>query len=130
MLFRSGAGKSIAECIENTVRPTEINDWTCEKCKSKGAIAHQLIGSFPQYMIFHLMIDSNVNYSSILILNKRKYALISVVCFNGGHWWMYGRDGVGMPWYILDDMQVQNHGPRQFPISNTTRMLIYYCVNE
>ena len=123
-----GGGKSIAECIENSVKPTSIDEWVCEKCKGKGAIVQQLIGSFPQYMIFHLTIDSNVDYSSILILNKRKYALIGVVCFNGGHWWMYGRDGIGSPWYILDDMRVVNHGPKQFPVSNTTRMLIYYCV--
>jgi uncharacterized UBP type Zn finger protein len=122
-----GGGKPIAECIENSVKPVVIQEWKCEKCKGKGATLQQLIGSFPTYMIFHLTIDSNIDYSSILILNKRKYALIGVVCFNGGHWWMYGRDGIGKPWYILDDMRLVNHGPKQFPISNTTRMLIYYC---
>lgn len=126
-----GKHQPITTCIQKTVEPYVIPDWTCEKCKNKGATSQQLIGSFPKYMIFHLPLDSNVNYSSILILNKRKYALTSVVCYNGSHWWTYGRDmPPGNAWFIFDDIQVVNHGPRQFPISNTTRMLIYYCVNE
>lgn len=126
-----GGHQPIATCIQKTVEPTVILDWTCEKCKEKGASSQQLIGSFPNYMIFHLPLDSNVNYSSILILNKRRYALTSVICYNGAHWWTYGRDmPPGSSWFILDDMHVVNHGPKQFPISNTTRMLIYYCVNE
>lgn len=126
-----GKHQAISTCIQKTVEPTTILDWTCEKCQAKGATSQQLIGSFPQYMIFHLPLDSNVNYSSILILNKRKYALMSVLCYNGAHWWTYGRDmPPGSAWFIFDDMNVVNHGPKQFPLSNTTRMLIYYCINE
>ena len=126
-----GNSQPIATCIQKSVAQNVILDWTCEKCKLKGATSQQLIGSFPKYMIFHLPLDSNVNYSSILILNKRKYALTSVVCYNGAHWWTYGRDmPPGSPWFILDDTNVINHGARQFPVSNTTRMLIYYCVDE
>jgi len=126
-----GGGQPIAKCIENTVKSIPIQEWVCEKCKQKGGHIQQLIGSFPKYMIFHLTIDSNVNYSSILVLNKRKYALLSVLCFNGAHWWVYGRNmPPGSPWFILDDTRVINHGPKQFPLSNTTRMLIYYCVDE
>jgi len=130
-LLSEGGGKPIAKCIENTVKPIPIQEWVCEKCKEKGGHLQQLIGSFPKYMIFHLTIDSNVDYSSILVLNKRKYALLSVLCFNGAHWWAYGRNmPVGSPWFILDDTRIVNHGPKQFPLSNTTRMLIYYCVDE
>jgi ubiquitin C-terminal hydrolase len=126
-----GNHQPISTCIQKTVESNIILDWTCEKCKSKGASSQQLIGSFPSYMIFHLPLDSNVNYSSILILNKRKYALSSVVCYNGMHWWTYGRDmPPGSAWFIFNDHQVVNHGPKQFPLSNTTRMLIYYCINE
>lgn len=125
-----GNNQPIATCIENTVKPYTIHEWTCDKCKNKGAISQQLIGTFPRYMIFHMPLDSNVNYSSILLFNKKKYALISVVCYNGSHWWTYGRDKIGSSWYIFDDTNVVDHGPNQFPISNTTRMLIYYCVNE
>ena len=125
-----GRNQPIATCIENTVKPYTIPDWICEKCKQNGALSQQLIGSFPKYMIFHLSLDSDVNYSSILILNKRKYALLSVVCYNGSHWWTYGRDSIGSPWFIFDDQNVVDHGPKHFPLSNTTRMLIYYCVNE
>jgi len=125
-----GRNQPIATCIENTVKPYTIADWTCDKCKQKGAVSQQLIGSFPKYMIFHLSMDSNVNYSSILMFNKRKYALLSVVCYNGSHWWTYGRDKAGSSWYVFDDQNVVDHGPKQFPISNTTRMLIYYCANE
>jgi len=126
-----GNKQPISTCIEKTVKETIVLDWTCEKCNAKGGMSKQLIGSFPEYMIFHLPLDSNVQYSSILILNKRKYALSSVVCYNGAHWWTYGRDmPPGSSWVTFDDTNLINHGPSQFPISNTTRMLIYYCINE
>jgi ubiquitin C-terminal hydrolase len=126
-----GNKQPISTCILKTVEESVILDWTCETCKAKGGASRQMIGSFPQYMIFHTPLDSSVQYSSILILNKRKYALSSVVCYNGAHWWTYGRDmPPGSAWFVFDDTNVMNHGPRQFPLSNTTRMLIYYCINE
>ena len=125
-----GNSQPIATCIQNTVKETQLLTWKCDKCTKVGGVSRQLIGTFPKYMIFHLPLDSNVDYSSILILNKRKYALLSVVCYNGAHWWTYGRDMPGLSWFVFDDTNVVNHGPKQFPISNTTRMLIYYSVNE
>ena len=121
----------ISECITNTVAPHEITDWTCETCKEKGCMKQQLIGSFPDVMAFHMVSpNASVNYSSILMLNKIKYALISVCCYNGSHWWSYGRNNVGESWYTLDDMRVEEHGPKAFPLSNRMRLLIYYRLNN
>ena len=126
--------KHLDDCYRNYKQREKLmnnNSYYCEKCKAKGASSQQLIGSFPKCMIFHLPLDSNVNYSSILVLNKRKYALSSVICYDGAHWWTYGRDmPPGSAWFILNDGHIMNHGPKQFPLSNTTRMLIYYCMNE
>jgi len=118
----------IATCITEAVKPSVIEDWKCEKCGKLGCTKQQLIGSFPKVMVFHMVSnDGSIDYSSILALNKRQYALISVSCFNGGHWWGYGRDmPPGSSWYTLNDRQVQEHGSKQFPISNKMKILIYY----
>ena len=122
---------TISECINKSVEEYENNDWTCsfnENCKAKGGRFQLLIGSFPKVMIFHVIpTQTAVNYSSILVLNKRQYALTSVICFNGSHWWTYGRDmPPGTDWYILDDLRVTKHGSKQFPLSSSMRILIYY----
>lgn len=118
----------IANCIAETVKPHEISEWKCEKCKNKGCQKQQLIGSFPKVMMFHMIpTDGSVDYSSILTLNKNRYALISISCFNGAHWWSYGRNmPPGSPWYTLNDNHVTEHGPKQFPLSSKMRLLIYY----
>jgi uncharacterized UBP type Zn finger protein len=121
--------KPMIECITDAVKENDISDRECETCKVRGdAKKQQLIGSFPKVMVFHVISnDGSIDYSSILALNKRQYALISVSCFNGGHWWSYGRDmPPGNSWYTLNDRQVQEHGPKQFPISNKMKILIYY----
>jgi hypothetical protein len=74
--------------------------------------------------------ESSVDYSSILVLNKMKYALLSVCCYNGSHWWVYGRDKIGDSWFTLDDGRVEEHGPREFPLSGKMRLLIYYRLNN
>jgi ubiquitin C-terminal hydrolase len=114
------------------VEPYPIQEWECETCKNKGGIRQQLIGSFPDYMMFHLPISqTTVDYSSILVLNSKRYALMSVICFNGGHWWTYARNmPPGSSWYMLDDTNVSDHGPKQFPISGSMRVLIYYRLDE
>lgn len=128
------AGKSatLAKCIGKTVEPYGVDEWTCEACKGTGAVRQQLIGTFPQCLMFHAPIsNTSIEYSSILVMNKRKYALSSVVCFNGGHWWTYGRDmPPGTSWYNLNDTNIREHGPKQFPVSPQMRMLIYYRVEE
>jgi len=119
----------IADCIGRTVQPYEICDWICDDCKEMGCTKQTLIGSFPQAMIFHMVSgnDSSIDYSSILVLNKQKYALISVSCYDGSHWWGYGRDmPPGTSWFTLNDTHVRDHGPKQFPMSTKMRLLIYY----
>ena len=122
----------IATCIINTVQPHEIAEWKCEKCTKQGCTKQQLIGSFPKVMMFHMIpTNGSVEYSSILILNKKQYVLISVSCFNGGHWWSYGRNmPPGSSWYTLNDVMVSEHGPKQFPLSNNMRLLIYYRLDN
>jgi uncharacterized UBP type Zn finger protein len=118
----------LIQCIASVVVPVEIMDWKCDKCNNMGCVKQQLIGSFPKVMMFHLVpLNGSVEYSSILGLNKRQYALNSVVCYNGSHWWTYGRTmPPGSPWFTLDDTRVQEHSPKQFPLSNRARLLIYY----
>jgi len=56
----------ISECILNSVKPYDIDDWKCESCKKEGCTKQQLIGTFPKVMIFHkISTHSSINYSSI-----------------------------------------------------------------
>jgi ubiquitin C-terminal hydrolase len=122
---------TLAECIGKTVAAYTVDEWVCEACKHTGGQRQQLIGSFPKCMMFHAPLNVPIEYSSILNMNKNKYALSSVVCFNGGHWWAYGRDmPPGSSWYNLNDTHVTDHGPKQFPISPQMRLLIYYRLDE
>jgi uncharacterized UBP type Zn finger protein len=120
--------RPMINCIAEAVQEHTIDEWKCEKCKKTGCKKQQLIGSFPKVMLFHMIpTEGSVDYSSILALNNHQYALISVSCYNGMHWWGYGRNmPPGSSWYTLNDRQVQEHGPKQFPISNKMRLLIYY----
>lgn len=122
----------ISTCISNSVAPQSIDDWVCEKCKNKGCTKQQLIGTFPKIMTFYMTnLEGSINYSSILVLNGKKYALNSIVCFTGGHWMTHGRDmPPGSSWYTFDDQMVADHGPKQFPVSNKMRFLIYYRLED
>lgn len=118
----------LIDCISDVVKPHEITEWKCEKCGKNGCRKQQLIGSFPKVMMFHLVpLNGSVEYPSLLGINKREYCLSSILCYNGAHWWSYGRNmPPGSSWYTLDDTNVQEHGPKQFPLSNRARLLIYY----
>ena len=120
--------RPISECIAEAVSKSKIDDWKCEKCNKTGCTKQLLIGSFPKVMMFHMVpTRGSVDYPSILTLNNNEYALISVSCFNGGHWWGYGRNmPPGSSWFTLNDRQIKEHGPKQFPLSNKMRILIYY----
>ena len=122
----------ISNCIRDTVIPTTIADWSCEKCSEKGCLTQQLIGTFPKVMIFHMVsLETSIDYSSILVLNSKRYALLSIICYNGSHWWTRGRNmPIGSPWFTFDDSSITNHGSRQFPVSNMMRMLIYYRLED
>jgi len=123
--------QSVSEAIVEAAQPYEIPDWGCEKCKNKGCKKQFLLAGFPQILTFHVTsLRSTVTYSSILTLNKIEYALFAVVCFDGGHWWTYGRDmPPGKTWVCYNDMNVTSHGPHQFPMADTMRLLMYYRLN-
>jgi hypothetical protein len=120
--------KPISECIAETVKEHILEDWKCEKCNNKGCKKQQLIGSFPKVMVFHMIpTTGSIEYPSILALNGNQYALLSLCCYDNVHWWAYGRNmPPGSSWFSLNDKHIQEHGPKQFPISNKMRVLIYY----
>lgn len=125
--------KRLDECILQSVTPQIIDSWKCEHCLKTGCKKQQLIGSFPKAFVFHRVFPNEVSieYPCVLVLNKKKYALLSVSCFNGGHWWSYGRNmPPGTDWYRLDDQHVINHGPKEFPISPSMRFAIYYRIEN
>jgi len=124
----SRSKQSASEAIANACRPDTIPDWKCEKCSEKGCTKQFLMGTFPQVLTFHVTsLDSTVTYSSVLTMNGMNYALFAVICFDGGHWWTYGRDlPPGKEWVCYNDMHVKSHGPQQFPLHDNMRLLMYY----
>jgi len=124
--------QGLISCIGAAVQPVSIPDWTCEKCKGKGCSKQLLMATFPDVFVFHCTtLDTSVSYSPLLNINGNRYALSSVVCFNGGHWWTYGRSQPpGSNWVEFDDQRVQDHGPNNFPLSDTMRLLFYYRLKE
>jgi ubiquitin C-terminal hydrolase len=128
----NGTHVPLSSCIKQTTDPYIINEWECESCHKKGGMRQQLIGSFPRCMVFHApLANTTIDYSSIVVLNKQTYALASIVCFNGGHWWAYGRDmPPGSAWHTLNDTHVTEHTSKQFPVSPHMRMLFYYRLDE
>ena len=124
--------QSVSDSIVDSVRPISIPDWKCEKCGHKGCTKQLLLGSFPQIMVFHMTsLNTTSSYSAQLLLNNHKYALFAVICFNGGHWYTYGRDlPPGQPWYELNDTHVRSYDAKYFPLVDTMRLLMYYRINE
>ena len=124
----SRSKQSASEAIANACRPDSISDWKCEKCSELGCTKQFLMGTFPQVLTFHVTsLDSTVTYSSVLTMNGMNYALFAVICFDGGHWWTYGRDlPPGKEWVCYNDMHVKSHGPQQFPLHDNMRLLMYY----
>jgi len=123
--------ESVSEAIVSAAQPYEVADWKCEKCANKGCTKQFLLATFPQILTFHVTsLKSTVTYSSILTLNKIDYALFAVVCYDGGHWWTFGRDmPPGKSWVCYNDDHVASHGPQQFPMADTMRLLMYYRLN-
>ena len=119
---------SILDAIQETCTPIVIEDRLCEKCSARGCKKQFLFSTFPHMLMFHRStLDTSMDYSSILVLNGKKYALFAVVCYNGAHWWTYGRDlPIGNPWFRLDDSDVQEITNKQFPVASAMRMLLYF----
>jgi ubiquitin C-terminal hydrolase len=123
----------ISECISAAVSCEKLQDWKCDKCSESGlATKQKLIGSFPKVMIFRVTsTNTSLQYSSVLVLNSKKYYLVSVISHNGGHWWAYSREmPPGKPWFTLNDTNVREHTPTEFPMSETMKVLIYYRLEE
>uniref|UniRef100_A0A6C0J2L3 USP domain-containing protein n=1 Tax=viral metagenome TaxID=1070528 RepID=A0A6C0J2L3_9ZZZZ len=124
--------QTLIECIRQAVSPVEIPDWKCDKCKEKGCTKQLLMATFPDIFVFHVTsLKSSVAYSPMLVLNGNRYALFGIVCWNGGHWWTYGRSlPPGSDWLEFDDSNVRNHGKTNFPLSENMRLLFYYRIKE
>ena len=123
----------ITECIAQGVQPEVLESWKCDKCSETGKATKQaLIGSFPKTMIFRVTSqNSSLEYSSVLVINSKKYYLLSVISHTGGHWYTYAREmPPGKPWFTLDDTRVKQHNEREFPMSQLTKVLIYYRLEE
>jgi ubiquitin C-terminal hydrolase len=128
----SGKKMTVSDAIGEAVRPSTIPDWTCEKCTKKGCTKQLLLAEFPRVLVFHqTSVDTTVAYTPMLVVNKIRYALLSVVCFTGGHWFTWGRNmPPGQPWYRLDDGHIQSYAGNFFPLADNMRLLVYYRLNE
>ena len=124
--------QALIEATAAAVQPVPITDWTCEKCKHKGCVKQLLMSTFPDVFVFHCTtLTTSVSYSPILNINNNRYALSSVVCFNGGHWWTYGRSQPpGTSWIEFDDQKLRDYGPHSIPVSDDMRLLFYYRLKE
>lgn len=114
----------LLQAIVEHIQPYEIEDWKCEKCNNKGCSKQVLFGSFPKVlMIWSVPID----YSSLLVLNGKKYYLFAVICYNSRHWWTYARKlPPGKPWYVLNDTDVRAVSSSKFPVDRAMRVLLYF----
>jgi ubiquitin C-terminal hydrolase len=124
--------QSISDCIVEAVQPHTVSDWKCEQCSHTGCVRQLLMGAFPQVLVFHMTSPRTTSsYSAQLVVNGLKYALFAVLCFNGGHWYTYGRNlPPGQPWYELNDSHVRSYDPSFFPLADTMRVLMYYRIQE
>lgn len=123
---------SVSDAIVEAVKPFSVDGWKCEKCSKRGCTKQLLVGSFPDVLTFHLTsMNTSVTYSSQIVLNGNKYALLAVVCFDGGHWNTFGRDmPPGQPWYLFNDQHVRSFDPKHFPLDDRMRLLMYYRIKE
>jgi ubiquitin C-terminal hydrolase len=114
------------------MKPITIPDWKCDKCGKLGCTKQLLLAEFPQVMMFHqVSVGTSASYTPIIVINKIRYALMSIVCFTGGHWFTWGRNlPPGQPWHRLDDGHVQSFSGNFFPLADNMRLLMYYRLNE
>lgn len=123
----------ITDAIIKAVQPDILDGWKCDKCNERGKATKQvLIGSFPKAMVFRVTSqNSSLQYSSVLVVNSKKYYLLAVISHTGGHWFTYAREmPPGKPWFTLDDTRIRQHSANEFPMSQMTKVLIYYRLEE
>ena len=114
----------ILDALNEYVQPSEIEGWMCDKCTEKRiCIVQSLFGTFPKILMIH---GSSVVYSQTLVLNSNQYELFAVICFNGGHWWSYGRND--SEWYELDDTNVRPI--EKVSVVSTMRILLYFLIEN
>lgn len=124
--------QTLSDAIIETVRPSIIADWKCEKCSQRGCTKQFLVETFPQVLVFHMTsLQTSTTYPVQFVMNKIKYLLFAIICFDGGHWYTYGRNlPPGQPWVEFNDMHVRTFDPKNFPLVDTMRLLMYYRINE
>lgn len=114
----------ILDALIEYVSPSEIEGWMCDKCAEKRTcIVQTLFGTFPKLLMIH---GTSIKYTPSLILNKKRYELFAVICFNGGHWWSYGRQDTN--WFKLDDTDVRHI--ERAPSVSTMRILLYFLIEN
>jgi ubiquitin C-terminal hydrolase len=120
--------QTVSDAIAEAVRPLSIPDWKCDHCTQRGCTKQLLLAEFPQVLMFHqTSLGSSIAYTPILVVNAQRYALMSVVCYTGGHWFTWGRNlPPGQPWHRLDDSHIQEHAANFFPLADNMRLLLYY----
>ena len=119
----------LLESITHSFQPETLEDWKCDACKQTGCVSQQMFGSFPRMLLLH-KIGKPMEYSSVLVMNHHKYILLSVLCYNGAHWWTYARQSMGHPWFRLDDSRVEQLATRQFPVTNAMTVLLYFLLEN
>ena len=124
-LFPNSDKKTILECLDNEIKEEILEDSKCEKCQEK--LTKQLLfKNLPKILIIHVYNHprNKTDYSSSIIINSKKYILLSALCFNGGHWNCIGRDN--NLWHVFDDTNIRSFKENEFPVSSLMRVLIYY----
>jgi len=127
-LMPNDSCRTLSDSIQHSVQLYSDDDWKCDEgCHKKGCTQQYLLDQLPEVLVFHRKnFKQSLQYPSLLVLNKEKFALFAVVCHNGGHWWTIGRDlPPGKAWHTFDDTNVQKHSPDSFPVASSMRMLFY-----
>ena len=123
----------ILTALQDFVKPYEVEGRDCDLCKEKRTcISQTLFGTFPKMLMIHrTSIGNTMDYSSVLVMNGRNYALFAVVCFHSGHWWTYARQlPPGNAWFELNDTHVREMTPTQFPVAAAMRILLYSLIEN
>lgn len=129
-LAPSNAGQSVSQSVLDAVTPQIMEDWKCDKCGKTAGCQTQMAldGALPTLLTFRKTTDHAVSYPSVLTMNKKRYNIFAVVCYDGGHWWTFGRDlpPGSTEWFEFNDKRVASFDPRHYPHSDNARLLMYY----
>jgi len=125
-LFPSGR-TTLTQTIFNAVKEEVLDSWKCDKCESRGTAKKSFfMSSFPKVLIFKFLSESLISFPVEIVINSYRYHLLSILYFNGGHWWTTARN-IDEEWVTYNDNGVSR---QKIPSSKYSNMLIYYRVNE